>query len=317
MTARKQALAVLLATLCAGEAVAQVVKVPARVQLGGLSAAPISAIGGFIQPVAALAPAAMLSAPSLSLAAHAAAANPLPQAAGVQAAGPSAAPGPNADAGASAGLGRDAPIEDSSRAGAESFAAIYPEAGPLNILIMGPPGSGKTTFGKMLARDYGMVHVSVGELLRAKAAADPALTAQMAKGELVDSALVRGVVLERLSRPDIAASGFVLDGFPRRPEEIGVIESWIKDGGKLHALVNLKTPDAELSRRIAARGRMDDSPEVFARRMEIYREETAPVLEHFRTIVPVLEADASAPAAETNYPRVKALIERVRAALRR
>lgn len=183
---------------------------------------------------------------------------------------------------------------------------------PLRILITGPPGSGKTTFGKMLARDYGMIHISVGELLRAKAASDPALAAEMSKGELVDSALVRAVVLERLSRPDVAASGFILDGFPRRPEEIGVIESWIKEGGRIDALVNLKTPAAELSRRIAARGRMDDSPEVFARRMEIYKEETAPVLEHFRSTIPVLEADAAAADAAVNYPAVKALVEKLK-----
>jgi adenylate kinase len=165
----------------------------------------------------------------------------------------------------------------------------------------------------MLARDYGMIHISVGELLRARAASDPALAAEMAKGELVDSALVRGVVLERLSRPDVLASGFVLDGFPRRPEEIGVIESWMKEGGTIDALVNIKTPVAELSRRISARGRMDDSPEVFRRRMEIYNEETAPVLEHFRKTVRVLEAEAAGPDAESNYAGVRALVERVRA----
>lgn len=197
--------------------------------------------------------------------------------------------------------------------GIRSSLAADQNARAMRILITGPPGSGKTTYGKMLARDYGMIHISVGELLRAKAAADPALAAEMAKGELVDSALVRGVVLERLSRPDVLASGFVLDGFPRRPEEIEVIESWIKEGGRIDALVNLKTPASELSRRIAARGRMDDSPEVFARRMAIYNAETAPVLEHFRSTIPVLEADVSAPGAEANYPGVKALVERVRA----
>lgn len=182
----------------------------------------------------------------------------------------------------------------------------------MRILITGPPGSGKTTYGKMLARDYGMIHISVGELLRAKAAGDPTLAAEMSKGELVDSALVRGVVLERLSRPDVLASGFVLDGFPRRPEEIGVIESWMKEGNTIDALVNLKTPVAELQRRIAARGRMDDSPEVFARRMEIYREETAPVLEHFRRTVRVLETDAAGADAEANYAGVRALVDQLK-----
>jgi adenylate kinase len=121
------------------------------------------------------------------------------------------------------------------------------------------------------------------------------------------------VVLERLSRPDVQAAGFVLDGFPRRPEEIGVIESWMKDGNTIDALVNLKTPESELRRRIAARGRMDDSPEVFARRMQIYHEETAPVLEHFRKTVKVLETDAAGPDAEANYAGVRALVDQVRA----
>ncbi|MEQ1920754.1 MAG: nucleoside monophosphate kinase, partial [Elusimicrobiota bacterium] len=200
--------------------------------------------------------------------------------------------------------GEDAALTARFLEGIKSSLAADQNARTMRILITGPPGSGKTTYGKMLARDYGMIHISVGELLRAKAAADPALAAEMAKGELVDSALVRGVVLERLSRPDVQASGFVLDGFPRRPEEIGVIESWMKEGGRIDALVNLNTPVAELSRRIAARGRMDDSPEVFKRRMEIYNEETAPVLEHFRKTARVLETPADASDADANYAGV-------------
>lgn len=185
---------------------------------------------------------------------------------------------------------------------------------PMRILITGPPGAGKSTYGKMLARDFGMVHVSVGELLRERAAADPALKARMEKGELVDSELVRGVVLARLAQPDVLARGFILDGFPRRPEEIGVIEDWRDAGGRLDGVVHLNAPDAELLRRIEARGRMDDSPEVFRRRMEIYREQTKPVLEHFGRSVKVVEADAAGPDIETTYRGVKELFERLRAA---
>ncbi len=161
----------------------------------------------------------------------------------------------------------------------------------------------------MLARDYGMIHISIGELLRARAATDPKMREAMARGEMVDSARVRDVVLERLSRPDVRANGFILDGFPRRAEEIEVIESWLKAGGSLDALVHLDAPDAELLRRVLARGRMDDNPEVFRRRMEIYREQTQPVLEHFRRTLRVLEADAGGPDIEANYVGVRALIE--------
>ncbi len=183
-------------------------------------------------------------------------------------------------------------------------------ARPLRILITGPPGSGKSTHGKKLAEDYGMIHISVGDLLRARASSDPELAALMAKGELVDSALVRGLVLERLARPDVVANGFILDGFPRRQEEIGVIDSWIAGGGVLDAIVNLDASDEELRGRILARGRADDTPEVFRRRMEIYREQTKPVLEHYRGSVRVLEAEAGG-TIESAYEGVRGLIESV------
>jgi adenylate kinase len=189
------------------------------------------------------------------------------------------------------------------------ISAAPEQARPLRLLITGPPGVGKTTFGKLLARDYGMIHISVGELLRAKADADPELAAIMSRGDLVDSELVRRVVTERLSQPDVAEHGFILDGFPRRVEEAGVIESWIRDGGVIDAMVHLEASDSELMRRILARGRMDDSEEVFRKRMEIYRRQTRPVLERFRQSLKMLETDASGPDISDNYAKVRAQIE--------
>ncbi|MFA6028592.1 MAG: nucleoside monophosphate kinase [Elusimicrobiota bacterium] len=192
----------------------------------------------------------------------------------------------------------------------EAPPAVGPvSAKPLHLLITGAPGSGKTTFGKLLAKDYGMVHISVGELLRAQAGSVPGLAETMAKGGLVDSEIVLRIVRERLAQKDVVERGFILDGFPRRLEEAGVIEGWMKDGGRIDAMIQLEVSDDELLRRILARGRMDDSEEVFRNRMEIYRRQTRPVLEHFRERLRVLEAKTEGSDIGANYAKVRALIE--------
>jgi len=117
------------------------------------------------------------------------------------------------------------------------------------------------------------------------------------------------------SRPEnvkdriVKERGFILDGFPRRPEEVRVIESWLKDGNHIDALVHLEASDKELLRRILARGRMDDSEAVFRKRLEIYRQQTRPVLEHFRHRLNVLEAETDGPDIAANYAKVHALID--------
>lgn len=283
-----------LLAFAAGPLRAQVVRAPVRVAVAG-----VPATAAVLAPAAA-SPGAFLAAPALTtLSAPSALTAP---AAPSLAAAPAAAPAVRA-------LGERA-VPD-----APAQAAALP-ARPLRLLITGPPGVGKTTFGKMLAADYGMIHISVGELLREKAASDPQLAAVMSRGDLVDSELVRRVVTERLSRPDVAEKGFILDGFPRRPEEAGVIDSWLKDGGSLDGMIHLEAEDAELMRRILARGRMDDSEEVFRKRMEIYRRQTRPVLEHFRESLKVLETDASSPDARVNYGKVRALVDGLLAAPR-
>lgn len=187
--------------------------------------------------------------------------------------------------------------------------AVAPQTRPLRLLFLGPPGVGKSTLGKLMSQDYGMIHISVGELLREKAKNDPELAQAMSQGDLVDSEIVRRVVIERLAAPDVREHGFILDGFPRRSEEIGVIESWLKDGGVIDALVHLEATDEELRGRIIARGRADDSEEVFRKRLEIYRQQTRPVLEHFRQTLNVLDVDAGSPDISANYAKVRALLD--------
>lgn len=182
----------------------------------------------------------------------------------------------------------------------QSAPAVRAEDRPLRLILAGPPGSGKTTYGKRMASQLGLVHVSVGELLREKAKNEPALRRLMARGELADTALVLGVVQERLNAADARERGFVLDGFPRRMEEALPLESWFGEEG-LDAVIRLEVPERELRRRVLARGRADDTEAAFKERMAIYRARTEPVLEHFDGRVPVLRPEVSGADADANF----------------
>ena len=101
-------------------------------------------------------------------------------------------------------------------------------------------------------------------------------------GELVPDQLVQDLVQERLSQPD-AQSGWILDGFPRKVTQATFLESLLQktnQGGE--RVVNLDAPDEIVVERLLARGRKDDSEEVIRRRLEVYRDETAPLIDYYR-----------------------------------
>lgn len=188
---------------------------------------------------------------------------------------------------------------------APTAAATAPR--PLRLIITGPPGSGKGTYSAKIAAEYGVVHISVGELLRAYAKNNPKVAAVMAQGKLVDSQLVLDVVRQRLAQDDIKQRGFILDGFPRRPNEGAALQDMLGDAG-VDGIIELHVPEAELLRRILARGRADDKPDVFRDRMQIYREQTIPAVELFKHGAPVLSPEVSGSGIEANYARVKAAL---------
>jgi adenylate kinase len=204
------------------------------------------------------------------------------------------------------------PGEASAAQAAKTFDGGEQNSGPLAIegprlIITGPPGSGKGTYSAKLAADYGVVHVAAGDLLREYAKTDPEVAAIMASGRLVDPSLVLRIVRERLARPDVQKRGFLLDGFPRRAEEAAALAEMLGSSA-IDGVIVLDVPEAELLRRILARGRADDREEVLRERMRIYREQTLPAVERFTAASPVLTPSVTGTDIPGNYARVKAAL---------
>jgi adenylate kinase len=155
---------------------------------------------------------------------------------------------------------------------------------PLHLVILGRQGSGKGTQCIRLVEHYGMLHVSTGDMLRAAVAegtelgrkADPLMKA----GELVPDDIMNGVAAERLAKSDIQAHGVLLDGFPRTVAQAEALARILGPGG-IDAAINLEVPVAVVTERMLKRGRNDDTPDSIARRLSLYEEQTAPLVDWF------------------------------------
>jgi adenylate kinase len=173
----------------------------------------------------------------------------------------------------------------------------------LNILILGPQGSGKGTQAARIAAEYGVPHVATGEMFRAAIAARTPLGLEvepiLASGALVPDELTIGLIRERLSEAD-AERGFVLDGFPRNAAQAEALDELLEELDRpLDAVLDLQVPDdiclERLIGRVQEEGRTDDSPEAIAKRLEIFHRETAPLIGYYlpRGIVVGVHADRS------------------------
>jgi adenylate kinase len=160
----------------------------------------------------------------------------------------------------------------------------------LNILLLGPQGSGKGTQAKLISAHYGIPHIATGVMLREAIAAGSELGHQvepiLERGELVPDDLMISLIRERLSRED-TSEGFVLDGFPRTMAQADALDATLREIGRELAIVfELQLSDegsvARLLRRAQLEGRADDTPEAVRRRLELYHQETKPVIEHYR-----------------------------------
>ncbi|MDY6781822.1 MAG: adenylate kinase [Cyanobacteriota bacterium] len=154
------------------------------------------------------------------------------------------------------------------------------------LIFLGPPGAGKGTQAQQLAESMSIPHISTGEILRsAIASATPLGTrakAYVDAGELVPDALMLDLIRDRLAQPD-AREGWILDGFPRNVSQAEFLDKLLSElKQQTDCVLSLTVPDEVLIARLLGRGRRDDSEETIRRRLEVYREQTAPVNDFYQ-----------------------------------
>jgi len=162
----------------------------------------------------------------------------------------------------------------------------------MNILVLGPQGSGKGTQAKRIKATYGIPHIATGDMLREMRELPTdlgrELKAVMDVGQLVNDELMIKLIRDRLSRGD-TLGGFVLDGFPRTMPQAEALDALLHElDRELDVVFDFQLADRDvlierMLGRAAEEGRPDDNPEAMTLRLELYEKETAPLVEYYRT----------------------------------
>lgn len=213
----------------------------------------------------------------------------------------------------------------------------------MRIVLVGPPGAGKGTQAALLAENLSIPHVSTGDLFRANISKGTELgreaKAYMEAGNLVPDEVTVAMAWDRMKQPD-AAGGFLLDGFPRNVAQAVALDGLLKEAGlELDAVLDLEVPEDEVVKRIAGRRicrndsshvfhvtysppkregvcdvcggelyqRDDDDEDTVRRRLEVYHEETEPIIDYFKAQGLVTTISALGPVAEVTRRAMEAL----------
>jgi len=185
----------------------------------------------------------------------------------------------------------------------------------MRMLIMGPPGAGKGTQASVIAERLGVQAISTGDIFRANVTQGTPLGVQakqyMDAGEYVPDEVTNDMVRDRLSQPD-ALDGFLLDGYPRTLAQVDFLDGVLAERG--HALgrvleltVDTEEVVARLLRRALDQGRTDDTEDVVRRRLEVYTEQTAPLLAVYRDRGLLVQVDGLGPIDQVTERALEAL----------
>jgi adenylate kinase len=173
----------------------------------------------------------------------------------------------------------------------------------MNLILLGPPGSGKGTQGKLLAERLGIPKIATGDLIRAAMREGTPLGRQAKdyydRGLLVPDEIVLGLIAEVLASSD-AREGVVMDGFPRTIPQAEAVDRLLAEREtQVDQVLNFHVPEEELVRRMLGRaeaeGRSDDTPETIRKRLAVYREQTEPLVVYYRGRGLVTDIDAVGP----------------------
>lgn len=181
----------------------------------------------------------------------------------------------------------------------------------LKIVLLGAPGSGKGTQSQKLVAEYGVPQISTGDLLRNAVAEKTELGLEAKKamdaGELVSDHLVVGMIRERLQQPD-TENGFILDGFPRSQTQAVALDELLSELDRpLQRVVHLQVDKEEIVQRLMARGRADDNEETIRNRLEVFQEQTQPLVKYYE--------DQGLLVAVQGMGELDEIFERIKAAL--
>ncbi len=193
----------------------------------------------------------------------------------------------------------------------------------LNLVLIGPPGAGKGTQARILVEKYGLKQLSTGDMLRAEIAGKTALGQEveglMADGKLVPDDVVIRIIRHRIRQAD-CAKGVIFDGFPRTVNQAQALDDMLAAQNlSLTAIIQIVVDEAVLIDRVRERdaaagvSRADDTPEILAKRLDVYRAQTAPILPYYADAGRLARVDGMMPIDQVSG-EIDAILTRAREA---